>query len=86
MQLKTENMQKAAMRKNTWKAKSKVQNSYFIQKRNMTRGTSNCESLKKNVVYQVPTYCSTELFQLQTTNFFKFSNKKERLFGLKIDL
>ena len=47
MQLKTENMQKAAMRKNTLTAKSKVQNSYFIQKRNMTRGTSHCESLKK---------------------------------------
>jgi hypothetical protein len=47
MQLKTENMQKAAMRKNTLTAKSKVQNSYFIQKRNMTRGTSHCESFKK---------------------------------------
>ena len=69
MQLKTENMQKAAMRKNTT-AKSKVQNSYFIQKRNMTRGTSHCESLKKNVAYQVPTCWSTELLQLQTTNFF----------------
>ena len=78
-------MQKAAMRKNTRTAKSKVQNSYFIQKRNMTRGTSHCESLK-NVAYQVATYWSTELLQLQTTNFFKFSNKRERLFGLKIDL
>jgi dTDP-4-dehydrorhamnose 3,5-epimerase-like enzyme len=47
MQLKTENMRKAAMRKNTRTAKSKVQNSHFIQKRNMTRGTSHCESLKK---------------------------------------
>jgi len=27
MQLKTENMQKAAIRKNTWTAKSKIQNS-----------------------------------------------------------
>jgi hypothetical protein len=32
MQLKTENMRKAAMRKNTWTAKSKVQNSYCISK------------------------------------------------------
>jgi len=47
MQLKTENIKKAAMKKNTWTAKSKVQNLYFIQKRNMTRGTSHCESLKK---------------------------------------
>lgn len=31
-------------------------------------------------------YWSTKLLQLHTTTFFKLSNKKERLFGLKIDL
>ena len=48
----------------------------------MTRGTSYCESLK-NVAYQVPTYWSTELLELQTTNFFKFSNKKNVYLALK---
>ena len=47
LQLKTEIIQKSAMRRNTGTAKSQVQNSYFIQKKNMTRGTSHCESLKK---------------------------------------
>jgi hypothetical protein len=52
MQLKTENMQIAAMTKKKKKKKSEVQNSYFIQKRNTTGGTSHCESLKKK--YSIP--------------------------------
>jgi hypothetical protein len=39
--LKTENMRKAAMKK---KIREQQKVRYFIQKRNMTRGTSHCES------------------------------------------